>query len=69
MTGIVFFGVLFLSAVILISYDIVLFLTKGVHGTISWYLWSLSQHYPMIPFGFGLILGILSGHLFWQMGC
>jgi hypothetical protein len=38
-------------------------LAKHKHGdTISEIMWSVSSHYAILPFAFG----VLSGHFFWQ---
>lgn len=45
-----------LAALIIIS-DIVLFAIFGISGTISYEILRLSKKYPVIPFGFGLLMG------------
>lgn len=34
--------------------------------TISEFIWSATARWPLIPFLFGLVTGLLSGHFFWQ---
>ncbi len=54
--------VLSVTAVLLIIYDIWTAFIHGANSTISWSIYSISQTYPIISFGCGL----LCGHLFWR---
>ena len=45
------------TAVVWIGYDVFAGLTWGASSTISETIWHLSQSYPIIPFGFGLLMG------------
>jgi hypothetical protein len=48
--------------IIIAGIDIWASIKGGHHDTISGRIWDWSKHYPMLPFGFG----VLAGHLFWQ---
>jgi hypothetical protein len=42
--------------------DFILALHGGFQATISWWIWTNSVKYPIIPFA----IGVLMGHLFWN---
>lgn len=45
----------------LIAWDIFVAVQSGnTNNTISWQVWTTSQHYPALPFAFGFLMG----HLF-----
>lgn len=50
------------ATVILIGYDVFAFIFAGADATISVVIWEASKDFPMVPFGFG----VLMGHFFWQ---
>jgi hypothetical protein len=54
--------VLLLAAIILIVYDIVVYVWGGPEATLSLVVVKLSAEYPLIPF----LAGLLCGHLFWR---
>ena len=53
--------------VALLGYDAYLFISGGTEATISWFLYEASYEKPFMVFIIGNVLGILEGHLFWQM--
>lgn len=53
--------------VALLGYDAYLFISGGTEATISWFLYQASYKKPFMVFCIANILGILEGHLFWQM--
>jgi hypothetical protein len=53
--------------VLILLYDAYLFLSGGTEATISWLIYEASYEKPFMVFCIGNILGILEGHLFWQM--
>lgn len=42
--------------------DVYLAIKGGFRATISWWVWTNSVKYPIIPF----LLGMLAGHLVWN---
>jgi len=46
----------------IVAADVYLVIRGGLPATISWFLWTNSVKYPIIPF----VLGVLAGHLFWD---
>jgi hypothetical protein len=60
-----FAGIVFIVAgLLLLAYE---FWTIFTHRpTISQQVWALYQEYPPIGFLFGLLIGLLGGHLFWN---
>lgn len=54
--------VIAIAIILIIAADIYLVLKGGFTNTISWWIWSHSVQYPIIPFAFG----ILMGHFFWD---
>jgi hypothetical protein len=64
--GFEFFMTAFLvMAAIIIGYDIYLF--KSGRPTESWEMMVISKKYPIIPFFFGLVVGVLAGHFWFEM--
>jgi hypothetical protein len=60
-------GVTFAAAVlIIIGVDIYLAITQGFNGTLSYWMLTMSVKYPILPFAFGLVVGLLGGHFFWD---
>jgi hypothetical protein len=58
-------GVIILIGLLLIlAVDLWLYIKGGFSNTISWWIWSHSVQYPIIPF----LFGILAGHFFWNQG-
>jgi hypothetical protein len=57
--------VLLVAAVVLIGYDVWLYVRGGTQATISWQTYLSARNEPIIPLVLGLIVGILFGHLFW----
>lgn len=57
----------FAGLVLLLGYDSYLFISGGTEATISWFLYQASYEKPFMTFMIGNVLGILEGHLFWQM--
>jgi hypothetical protein len=55
-----------LAILIIIGVDIYLASTGGFEATFSWWMWTHSVQYPIIPYGIGLVQGILGGHFFWN---
>ena len=53
--------------ILVLIYDSYLFMTGGTHATISWFIYQASYEKPFMVFMIGNVLGILCGHLFWQM--
>lgn len=51
----------------LLGYDAYLFISGGTEATISWFLYKASYEKPIMVFLTGNILGVLAGHLWWQM--
>lgn len=51
------------SVIVLLIYDLWAFTQAGTEGTLSWAMCEWSYKYPIFP----LIVGIVVGHLFWQM--
>jgi len=49
----------------LIGYDIYAVIKGGFSNTISWFIYTVAQKYPIIPFGFGVLIG----HFFWSQVC
>ena len=60
------FLTILLAFVVVIGIDIWLAYTGGFQATFSWWMWTSSVKYPIIPFAFGLLIGLLSGHFFWD---
>jgi hypothetical protein len=54
---------LVIIAVLVITFDVIALNINGLKGTISYFLYVNSQKYPIIAFA----IGVLCGHLFWQM--
>jgi hypothetical protein len=54
------------GAVFLILWDVRLARKSGYEGTISYQVLTFSERHPIAPFLFGMLLGILCGHLFWS---
>lgn len=46
-------------------WDVVQMARDNGQGTVSSILRQWSADYPILPFVFGLLIGLLSGHLFW----
>lgn len=55
-----------ISTMIVIGTDIYLATTGGFPATLSWWVWTNSVKYPIIPFAVELIIGLLCGHFFWN---
>lgn len=57
----------FVIAIVTIGFalDLWLVINGGVKNTISWWVITMAQRFPIIPFA----LGFLCGHFFWQLGC
>lgn len=55
-----------IAVTIIIVEDIYLAITKGFAGTLSWWMYTKSVQYPIIPAALCLIIGILIGHFFWS---
>lgn len=53
------------AVVLIAGFDVFAFARWGGNFTISTITWNVAQKYPIIPFA----VGVLAGHLFWQMGC
>lgn len=49
-------------AVLLIAWDIFVYLEPTKNDTISEVLWDLGKH-PILPF----LLGVIAGHIFWPL--
>lgn len=60
------FLTILLAFAIVIGIDAFLALQHGFTATFSWWMWTHSVEYPIIPFAFGFLIGILSGHFFWN---
>lgn len=54
-------------AVPVIGIDIYLARKYGFQGTISWWVWTNSVQYPIIPAAICLVTGIFIGHYFWNI--
>lgn len=54
------------AALIIIGTDVYLVIKGGFSATLSWWMYVNSTKYPIIPAAFGLILGVLFGHFFWN---
>jgi hypothetical protein len=64
MTAALIFGAGILA---IIAIDIVILAkSKNFNDTISWHLYLASLQYPIIPFAFGIGIGVLAGHLYWN---
>lgn len=48
--------------VVVLAIDGVLAYKGGFQATISWWVWTNSVQYPIIPF----LFGVLAGHFFWD---
>lgn len=53
------------AAVVIVAYDVWLYLQGGAAATISWQLYLACKEDPIIPWLIGLIMGLIIGHLFW----
>lgn len=51
------------SIVVIILFDMYVFMDGGTKATISWTMFTWAHSYPIFPFSMGVIMG----HLFWQM--
>lgn len=51
------------SVGIWIGFDLSMWRSYGIKGTISYFVWQTSAKYPVVPFA----VGVLCGHLFWQV--
>lgn len=60
------FLTIFVAAMMVIGIDVYLTYTGGFDATFSWWMWTNSVKYPIIPFACGLVVGLLSGHFFWD---
>ena len=58
--------IVFLAVAALLIFETVALLNRQPGDTISEIIWAASMRRPLVPFLFGLILGLLSGHFFWQ---
>ena len=61
-----FVGLLVASIGGFLLYEVLALANHQAGDTISEIVWHVTQHYPLVPFLFGLTLGLLSGHFFWQ---
>jgi hypothetical protein len=59
--------VILIACVVLIAYDVYLEYTGGIRATISYHVYHCSLANPIVPFLAGFIIGILAGHLFWNI--
>jgi len=55
-----------IAMVVIIGVDIYLAFTKGFPATLSWWMYTASIKYPIIPAMIGFLVGLLFGHLFWD---
>lgn len=55
------------TAVLWIAYDILAYEYAGSEGTISWWFKSVGEAHPILPFGIGLVVGVLAGHWWWNV--
>ena len=63
-------GVTVLIAVaVIIGMDIFLAATKGSSATLSWFMYSNAQKYPIIAAAVGFIFGLLMAHFWWTQVC
>lgn len=54
------------SGVALLVFEAVALMNRQPGDTISEIIWAASSQRPLVPFLFGLVIGLLSGHFFWQ---
>jgi hypothetical protein len=59
-------GAVLLTVVLLIAYDVFVYIKSGGNATISTMVYTRSKKYPVIAFLVGFFLGFICGHLFWQ---
>lgn len=60
-------GIIFLvSFVSILGWDAYLAYTGGFDATLSWWMYTNSIQYPIIPWAIGLVMGVLGGHFFWD---
>lgn len=57
-----------LIVLIAFTYDLFAWRKGGVDATISVYVIRLAKQYPIVAAATGLLVGILIGHFFWQLG-
>lgn len=55
-----------IAIIVVIAADIYLELKGGFQATFSWWMYTNSVKYPIIPAAIGLIVGLLMGHFFWD---
>lgn len=48
--------------ILIVIVDVFLWVCYGSNATISWFLWTTSHDWPIIPF----LFGVLAGHLFFS---
>jgi hypothetical protein len=66
MPTLLLFAIWFLLAgASLTALDICLYVEGGYTSTISYWLLTLAREWPIVSALFGLLAGILLGHLFW----
>jgi len=46
-------------------YDLYLIRRSGVEASITHEMREFCQHYPIVPFLYGFVSGVLAGHFFW----
>lgn len=57
------------AVVLFLAYEAFALFNKKAGDTISEYVWTAAYQYPLVPLLFGLIIGGLLGHFFWQRPC
>jgi hypothetical protein len=54
------------ALLVIIGADIYLASKGGFNATLSWWMYTTSVQYPILPAAFGFIVGLLMGHFFWD---
>ena len=66
-TKIVTFAGIPLLVILILVYDVIAIGQGGTEASISSLIITMSYEFPALPFGIGLLIGFLCGHLFWRM--
>lgn len=67
LTAYVTMGSIMVFVVGVAVYDVYIIAKKGKYFSVSAWMIRTSKKFPSIPFGIGLGVGMLAGHLFWSM--